>query len=312
MAPSRGGTNTTSMDALLSTTPCLDPTPSRPIPVLSSSTSYSLFRSQHLLPNTPCLFPSSQTSRWSLFSRWIKTETGELDWKYLEAKYGELEVECVECEGEGERTGRGDDEEEEEETLDRFSDLLSLWKEGRGQRIYLKDWHLPLCVAQSVGSSIAAGREKVREELYEVDECWLDDWMNEWEGAGRGKGAEASTEGSAAGGRKEDDFRFVYAGGGESWTGLHRDVCAFSRFQGFLSFSSSPLPVPLSSLARFRLASFPLTDHLHHCRLLLLNLDEPLRPQTLVPLPSRPHSAPQTPHHGRRARREKRQLRLVE
>jgi hypothetical protein len=244
MAPSRGVTSSTRINSLPTTTLCPEPTPSRTVPVLSSSTSYSLFRSQHLLPNTPCLFPPSQTAQWSLFGRWITPETGELDWDYLDAKYGGLEVECVECEGQGDRRGRQDDKELEAEMLDRFSDLLSLWKEGRGRRIYLKDWHLPLRVVQSAGSSIAAGREKVREELYEVDGCWLDDWMNEWEGAGRGKGAEASRESAAAGGRKEDDFRFVYAGGGNSWTWLHRDVCAF--FPSFLvsfPFPSSPLPL---------------------------------------------------------------------
>lgn len=136
-----------------------------------------------------------------------------------------MEVDCVDCIAEEDDDGVRE-QEEVGEAVHRFADLLALWRERRGRRRYLKDWHLPLLVAQSAGSSATAGREKVREELYEVDECWLDDWMNEWEAGGRGKRGGAGQAEACGQGRKEDDFRFVYAGGGDSWTGLHRDVCA--------------------------------------------------------------------------------------
>ncbi|GAA5905645.1 hypothetical protein JCM6882_008736 [Rhodosporidiobolus microsporus] len=228
----------TSADATAPVASNTPPRPSPPIPRLSpSETTYSHFREHHLLPNLPCLFPLSYTREWPLFSRWITPE-GALDWAYLEREYGGIEVEggVVECVAPAGTAGGGDAEDGEEENVQRFADLLHLWRAGRGRRRYLKDWHLPLLVHRSASSassgssdprspphspidssSIAVGRAKVEQELYTVPPCWLDDWMNEHEGdeaSGRGKG---------------DDFRFVYAGGGDTWTGLHRDVyCSYS------------------------------------------------------------------------------------
>ncbi|GAA5865880.1 hypothetical protein JCM8547_005745 [Rhodosporidiobolus lusitaniae] len=197
----------------------------RPVPLLPPDTSYQQFRTAHLLPNTPCLFPASYTRHWGVF-RWLhgKEKDGKVDWKALERRFGVERVEVVDCPAEGE-----EDEDEEEEVVERFADLLELWKDGRGRKKYLKDWHLPLLLHRRGGGGAREGREKVKEELYEVEECWGDDWMNEWEGRGRARGT--SGEGGERGegeegesGEREDDFRFVYAGGGKTWTGLHRDV----------------------------------------------------------------------------------------
>ncbi|GAA5988678.1 hypothetical protein JCM11641_006501 [Rhodosporidiobolus odoratus] len=150
---------------------------------------------------TPTVLPP-----WDVFD-------GELDWAALDKLYGELEVDCVGClEVQGHASSTRDEKE-----VHHFADLLQLWQAGQGRVEYLKDWHLPLAVhraGEASGGSVQIGRDKVEKELYEVMDCWADDWMNEHEGGKDGKG---------------DDFRFVYAGGGDTFTALHRDVyCSYS------------------------------------------------------------------------------------
>ncbi|CEQ39780.1 SPOSA6832_01360, partial [Sporobolomyces salmonicolor] len=217
-----------------------------PIARLSpSQCTYLHFRSSHLLPNTPCLFPAHFVQHWAVFRRWFRA-AGELDWDGLDAMYGALEVECVECERDG-----AEEEQAREGQVRTFRDLVALWRVGKGRRTYLKDWHLPLLVHRAAGevssegdgngngNGKGKGKERVQEELYQVPLPWMDDWMNEWEGSDDVKG---------------DDFRFVvsrpvyscsrgcgrresvdllhsvqYAGGGDTFTPLHRDVyCSYS------------------------------------------------------------------------------------
>ncbi|GAA5868714.1 hypothetical protein JCM1840_004366 [Sporobolomyces johnsonii] len=180
---------------------------SSPIARLSpSQCTYPHFRAAHLLHNTPCLFPAPFVQHWALFRRWFRA-TGELDWDALEASYGALEVECVECEREGA-------DEEQEGQVRTFRELVALWRAGKGRRKYLKDWHLPLLVHRAAREGKGKGKERVEDELYRVPLPWVDDWMNEWEGSDDARG---------------DDFRFVYAGGGDTFTPLHRDVyCSYS------------------------------------------------------------------------------------
>ncbi|GAA5905120.1 uncharacterized protein JCM6883_004972 [Sporobolomyces salmoneus] len=171
----------------------------------SSETNYAHFRAHHLVPNVPCIFPPSLIQHWRLFSLWFTPSSSDLDYEYLVRTYGSLPIDCIDCEAEGEA---------EEAEVSTFGELLALWKHGKGRKKYLKDWHLPLEVHRSAGGT-RKGKEKVRDEVYEVEGVCLDDWMNEYEGNGR--------EG------KEDDFRFVYAGGGDTFTPLHRDVyCSYS------------------------------------------------------------------------------------
>ena len=155
---------------------------------------YAYFRAAHLVPNTPCLFPPSYSEDWPL-RRNIASDAGELDYRYLQQNYGPLDVTCIDCEA---STSKLSESEEEEPSVASFRDLLELWRGGQGRTKYLKDWHLPLAVHRSGengGEGAAAngkGKERVREELYDVPPAWLDDWMNEYEGSER-----------------KDDFRFV-------------------------------------------------------------------------------------------------------
>ncbi|GAA5966311.1 hypothetical protein JCM3765_005252 [Sporobolomyces pararoseus] len=167
---------------------------------------YSHFRGQYLIPNTPCIFPPQLAQHWKLFDKWFTNEQ-KLDWQYLKEQYGSLKVDCIDCRPVS-------DEQKEEETISTFGELLDLWQAGKGQTRYLKDWHLPLEI-QRTAENTKKGKEKLQAELYQVEQVCLDDWMNELEGnehEGRG-----------------DDFRFVYAGGENTFTPLHRDVyCSYS------------------------------------------------------------------------------------
>ncbi|GAA5978804.1 hypothetical protein JCM10908_004493 [Rhodotorula pacifica] len=145
----------------------------------------------------------------------LASEAGELNYAYLGRQYGSLEVACVDCEA---STSKLSPSETDEPPVATFEDLLQLWRRGRGRTKYLKDWHLPLAIhrrgagGQEGVAGKGKGKERVREELYDVPPAWLDDWMNEYEAS-----------------EKEDDFRFVYAGGGDTFTPLHRDVyCSYS------------------------------------------------------------------------------------
>ncbi|BGP22535.1 jumonji domain containing protein [Rhodotorula toruloides] len=177
------------------------------IPLLNGSEcSYVHFRQHHLLPNKPCLISPKLVEDWQI-RRKISRGDGAPDWEYLEDTFGRYEAVCVDCEARDE-AGKGDQAE-----VRTFGELLALWKAGKGRTKYLKDWHLPLLVYREAERlDKGKGKERVREELYEVPRLCLDDWMNEWEGS----------EGN-------DDFRFVYAGGGSTFTPLHRDVyCSYS------------------------------------------------------------------------------------
>ncbi|GAA6000935.1 uncharacterized protein JCM10292_006502 [Rhodotorula paludigena] len=168
--------------------------------------SYAYFREHHLQPNSPCLFPQDLVKHWALLRCRLLdgTEARQFDWDYLRDQYGSLDISCVEL---GERAV--------EPTPRTFGDLCDLWQSGGGRSKYLKDWHLPLRVHEAAEQhGKGKGKERVRDELYEVPEVCLDDWMNEWECSSEGRG---------------DDFRFVYAGGGDTFTPLHRDVyCSYS------------------------------------------------------------------------------------
>lgn len=149
-------------------------------------TTYSHFRTHHLVSNTPCIFPPQLAQHWKLFDKWFTNEQ-ELDWQYLNEQYGSLRVECIDCRPDS-------DEQEEEGAISTFGELLELWQAEKGCTKYLKDWHLPLEIQRKAGSS-EKGKERLVDELYQVEQVCLDDWMNELEGS--------ELEG------KGDDFRFV-------------------------------------------------------------------------------------------------------
>ncbi|GAA6049845.1 hypothetical protein JCM3770_004212 [Rhodotorula araucariae] len=175
---------------------------------------YAYFRAHHLVPNTPCIFPPALVQDWPLRSRWL---TGDCTphWEYLVERYGALAIDCVDL-----SPGPDSGNSAPPGPARTFGALVALWRQGAGRAAYLKDWHLALEVWRagerdgSAGKGKGKGKERVRDELYEVPTVCLDDWMNEWEGSEEGRG---------------DDFRFVYAGGGDTFTPLHRDVyCSYS------------------------------------------------------------------------------------
>lgn len=160
------------------------PLEGRSVPKLApSECTYAHFRANHLVPNTPCLFPRALVERWPLFSLWLH-EDGTLDWLHLVSRYGALDIDAVDL-------GSPADESSPRS----FGDLLALWQRGAGRAKYLKDWHLPLAVwREGEQEGRGKGKERVRDELYDVPGVCLDDWMNEWEGSDAARG---------------DDFRFV-------------------------------------------------------------------------------------------------------
>lgn len=83
----------------------------------------------------------------------------------------------------------------------KFGEVLDRIERPLGEEVlYIKDWHLALA----------------DEEFYEPPELMKDDWMNEYY-LNRENGE----------GKTRDDFRFVYIGEKDSFTGLHKDVCEY-------------------------------------------------------------------------------------
>ncbi|GAA6016959.1 hypothetical protein JCM11491_006925 [Sporobolomyces phaffii] len=169
---------------------------------------YAEFRTRHLETNSPCVFSPALVAAWPLFDRWVTRDRLELDYDYLRRAYGQLDVECASLDGD-----RDDDGDGPTTWTTTFRHLVNLWQAGAGERTYLRDWHLPLRVHESAD---AGTTDEVARTLYSVPDVCLDDWINEYEGIDRP-------------GIRRDDFRFVYAGGRETFTPLHRDVyCSYS------------------------------------------------------------------------------------
>ncbi|ORY75319.1 hypothetical protein BCR35DRAFT_325824 [Leucosporidium creatinivorum] len=174
---------------------------SRGIPLLDpAQCTYSFFRQHHLLPNAPVLLPPSLIADWPV-CHWRSVEDSSQTPSLPLTAFRDVKLEesgaCLPLPG----------AEEEDGTFDTVGDLLDAWQQGRAKKVYLKDWHLPLWLAKR-----GEGEESVSKELYEVPTLWRDDWMNGYYGA-----------------ETDDDFRFVYAGGSETFTPLHRDVyCSYS------------------------------------------------------------------------------------
>ena len=180
----------------------------------TSQCTYDYFRQHHLLPNKPAVLPASLIEDWPVY--YWRTSGGD-----REATTSPLDTfrDIVLAESGACLVGA-----EDEPSFETLGDLLDAWEQGKAKGVYLKDWHLPLWLARQ-----GNGEESVSSALYSVPEICKDDWMNEYYGA-----------------ETNDDFRFVvssvspsqgsaelisrpsrsqYAGGGETFTPLHRDVC---------------------------------------------------------------------------------------
>ncbi|KAI0748144.1 hypothetical protein C8Q80DRAFT_1170384 [Daedaleopsis nitida] len=174
--------------------------------------SYQEFLREHLLPNKPVIIGPSLISTWQATKDWT-TADGIIDWDYLKTAYGWSQVTVANC------STRDFSDQKREQML--FRDVVSLWQEGKGQSLYVKDWHLaralddptsapdPNGSPQDNDSPQGAERSKESEHqpFYTTPDIFCDDWMN----------AYYSTH-------TADDFRFVYVGPVGTFTPLHRDV----------------------------------------------------------------------------------------
>jgi hypothetical protein len=74
-----------------------------------------------------------------------------------------------------------------------LEDVISLWEEGDGKGLYVKDWHLPALLEEEGGDGA------VERELYRCPDVFADDWLNGWYRSREGRSV-------------EDDFRFLVSG----------------------------------------------------------------------------------------------------
>ncbi|KAI0647074.1 Clavaminate synthase-like protein [Trametes meyenii] len=153
---------------------------------------YKTFLGDFLLPNKPVILGPSLIESWRAYKDW-KREDGSINWHTLKSEYGHFEVTVADC-----STHEFSDQHREQML---FRDVVALWQEGKGQTLYVKDWHLArnLTTNQSPSAS--------REAFYATPDIFRDDWMNAYYSA-----------------HTQDDFRFVYVGAAGTFTPLHRDV----------------------------------------------------------------------------------------
>ncbi|KAI9064456.1 Clavaminate synthase-like protein [Trametes sanguinea] len=159
---------------------------------LDEPPSYSAFLQNYLLPNRPVLIGPSLVSSWPACSNWVRADS-LIDWAYLKSEYGHMTVTVADC------STRDFSDQRREQVP--FQDVVALWEDGRGQNLYVKDWHL----ARDVSGSqplLDSGRA-----FYTTPDIFRDDWMNAYYSA-----------------YTDDDFRFVYVGAAGTFTPLHRDV----------------------------------------------------------------------------------------
>ncbi|GJJ10392.1 hypothetical protein Clacol_004618 [Clathrus columnatus] len=164
------------------------------ISILKCSPTYNQFLKDHLEPNKPCLIPPDLVSSWESFSLWTKKNeldnTQYIDWNYFKDEYGDQIVNVAQCDSR--------DFSDQERRQQPLAKVIDLWTSGKGEGLYVKDWHLAKVL-----------HCKGYPPFYETPDIFRDDWMNAfWENEGK------------------DDFRFVYMGIAETFTPLHRDVYA--------------------------------------------------------------------------------------
>ncbi|CAM9621066.1 unnamed protein product [Ectocarpus sp. 4 AP-2014] len=164
---------------------------------------------QAILTNFSGLLPS--------FLPWQKDGRADVD--FLRQEFGDMEVPVVECsplEGYGEEKRVSmtlreyldavHDGERPEPTCGRSSDSVV------GPVLYLKDWHFQRLMGEGKkpspsGLASADGGGASAAGAMETPSFFRDDWLNWW----------CDRQG-------QDDYRFVYIGPPDSFTGLHHDV----------------------------------------------------------------------------------------
>ncbi|SCV67066.1 BQ2448_5712 [Microbotryum intermedium] len=175
------------------------------------SLTYATFRT-FLLNNEPCLLPREVVQAWPICEQWrlqrpsttvvgptsesSSNSTSTPNYDYLGATFGHYPLSSVVDQGCLSAA----------EAPSTFGSLLDLWRNGDGRSLYLKDWHLPAIFAAQGTNSGDPNRSQSC-GFYEVPCLWRDDWLNCYHLS-----------------NSNDDFRFVYAGGADTFTPLHRDV----------------------------------------------------------------------------------------
>lgn len=160
--------------------------------VLNEPPNYATFLSQYLLVNRPAIFGPSLVATWPAHSLWITRVDGgacSINCDFLEEEYGRCEVIAADC------AVRLSGDQRRDKML--FRDVISLWRAGQGQSLYVKDWHLALQLSHRGNGST----------FYTTPDIFRDDWMNAFYTS-----------------HTEDDFCFVYIGAAGTFTPLHRDV----------------------------------------------------------------------------------------
>ncbi|TYJ57249.1 hypothetical protein B9479_001982 [Cryptococcus floricola] len=180
--------------------------PNRPLPTYQHLTHDQLLR-DHLIPNTPFLLASSNTSQWpaakALRTPGARTdEASDPDLRGLR-QYAHHVVPVANTLkpqfSEFERTERP------------LGEVLDLWENdiNAARGLYVKDWHL-MAEIESEGRGVG--------EVYTVPECFRDDWLNPpYTPSPRATHSESASTSTS-------DFRFTYAGPALTYTPLHRDV----------------------------------------------------------------------------------------
>ena len=161
-------------------------------PKLDTPPSYGEFLNSYLLPNTPVIIGSALISSWRSLNNWC-SDDGSINWERLQTDYGHCQVTVADC------STRDSSDQRRDHML--FRDVVSLWKEARGETLYVKDWHLAHTLATD------PTRKESFEAFYTTPDIFRDDWMNAYYSA-----------------CTRDDFRFVYVGAAGTFTPLHRDV----------------------------------------------------------------------------------------
>ena len=164
--------------------------PSFTIPTVSPTLSYNEAFHRFFVPNRPFII-KDLTRSWPASKDWIQSSLP--NWDYLVRQYGNEKVTVHDCSSQDAIDSNCS------EML--FKEVVSIWKEGNGQSLYIKDWHLPLHRRKD-------HLDNTGTPFYDVPDLFKDDWMDHHA-------------------RKEtgDDFAFVYFGGKQTYTHLHRDVC---------------------------------------------------------------------------------------
>ncbi|KAL7422608.1 hypothetical protein Q5752_003256 [Cryptotrichosporon argae] len=187
-----------------------------PMPVPETRSFTIDILTNHLLPNTPFLLARSSTSHWLARADWAlpsSPPTAGPSRPNLAAlrRYAHHVVPVADT--------RAREFSEFARAERPLGEVLDAWETGRGEGLYVKDWHLVAEIEQEGG---CAG------EVYEPPNCLRDDWLNPPFRVPPASTASAPTTPTTAPAQRASlaDFRFTYLGPAGTFTPLHRDVYA--------------------------------------------------------------------------------------